>query len=117
MEVRRVETRASKNVTRGLPPSGGRISPRPRPPPVVTARIPPELVREMSQAKRSGTTRSEAIRSVWPSDRDDPAPGWCPRGRVEELLERSERPSPARASRSADVRAHASWPLGVPRPA
>jgi hypothetical protein len=54
----------------------------------VTARVPPELVREIeAHAKRSGTTRSEAIRECLAvgietiRDRDG-----VPGGRVEELL-------------------------------
>ena len=90
MELRRVETRASKNESRG------RSSPSARPHLAateaslqwVTARIPPDLVREIeAHAKRSGTTRSEAIREclalgIETIQHRDGVPG----GRVEELL-------------------------------
>ena len=65
MELRRVETRATASR------SQRRSTPTGQPDPAateaslqwVTARIPPELVREIeSHAKHNGTTRSEAIR-------------------------------------------------------
>ena len=90
MELRTVVTRASKRE------SGARPSPSTPPNPAgvetslqwVTARIPPALVREIeAHAKRSGTTRSEAIREclavgIETIQHRDGVPG----GRVEEVL-------------------------------
>ena len=90
MELRKVVTRASNGESRGssLP------SRSPMPSAVegslqwVTARVPPALVREIeAHAKRSGTTRSEAIREclavgIETIQHQDGVPA----GRVEELL-------------------------------
>lgn len=90
MELRSVATRASKSER------AARRSPSaaPNPGPVeaslqwVTARIPPTLVREIeAHAKRSGMTRSEAIREclavgIETIQHRDGVPG----GRVEEVL-------------------------------
>jgi len=90
MELRSVATRPTKSE------KAGRWSPSaaPNPGPVeaslqwVTARIPPALVREIeAHAKRSGTTRSEAIREclavgIETIQHRDGVPG----GRVEEVL-------------------------------
>lgn len=90
MERRRVETTRAENVRRR--PSSSTV--RPETPPVeaslqwVTARVPPDLVREIeAHAKRSGTTRSEAIREclaigIETIRHREGVPG----GRVEELL-------------------------------
>jgi hypothetical protein len=90
MELRRIQTGASRKV------SVNRSS-HPTPPQTaaaqaalqwVTARVPPALVREIeAHAKRSGTTRSEAIRDclavgIETIQHRDGVPG----GRVEELL-------------------------------
>src|SRR6266581_3645141 len=90
MELRRVETKRAENLRQR--PS----SPRMRPEMLkakaslqwVTARVPPDLVREIeAHAKRSGTTRSEAIREclavgIETIGHREGVPG----GRVEELL-------------------------------
>src|SRR5213083_3067736 len=90
MELRRVETRASKNESRGRPsPSAqSHLAAAGASLQWVTARIPPDLVREIeAHAKRSGTTRSEAIREclalgIETIQHRDGVSG----GRVEELL-------------------------------
>ena len=90
MELRRVETRASKNERRGRPSPSAPSHLAAAGPSLqwVTARIPPELVRQIeAHAKRSGTTRSEAIREclavgIETIQNRDGVPG----GRVEELL-------------------------------
>src|ERR1700752_2270921 len=84
----------------------------------VTARIPPDLVREIeAHAKRSGTTRSEAIRECLAvgletiRHRD----GGPRRARGGAARSDRKRSSPARASRSAHLRNTAPpGPLGIP---
>jgi hypothetical protein len=90
MELRRVGPKEAGNARR--PPSSPRT--RPETPQSeaslqwVTARVPPDLVREIeAHAKRSGTTRSEAIRECLAVGIEtlryrDGVPG----GRVDELL-------------------------------
>jgi hypothetical protein len=90
MELRGVATKASKRVSRDrssfpTPPQTSAVEASLQ---WVTARIPPALVREIeAHAKRSGTTRSEAIREclavgIETIQHRDGVPG----GRVEELL-------------------------------
>jgi hypothetical protein len=90
MELRGVATEASKRVSRArssfpTPPQTSAVEASLR---WITARIPPALVREIeAHAKRSGTTRSEAIREclavgIETIQHRDGVPG----GRVEELL-------------------------------
>ena len=90
MELRRVETRASKNERRGRSSPSARLHLATAEASLqwVTARVPPDLVREIeAHAKRSGTTRSEPIREclavgIETIRNRDGVPG----GRVEELL-------------------------------
>lgn len=90
MELRRVEPRASKNESRGRPspPARPRLAAAKASLQWVTARVPPDLVRQIeAHAKLSGTTRSEAIREclavgIETIQHRDGVPG----GRVEELL-------------------------------
>src|SRR6266571_7571371 len=90
MELRRVETKRAEQLRRR--PSSSTAQPETPRAEVslqwVTARVPPDLVREIeAHAKGSGTTRSEAIRECLAvgietiRDRDG-----VPGGRVEELL-------------------------------
>ncbi len=90
MELRRVETKRAEQLRRR--PSSSTAQPEtPRAegsPQWVTARVPPDLVREIeAHAKGSGTTRSEAIREclavgIETIRHREGVPG----GRVEELL-------------------------------
>jgi hypothetical protein len=90
MELRRVETKEadSRSRRRSLPMPGRETSPVQASLQWVTARIPPDLVREIeAHAKRSGTTRSEAIREclsvgIETIRHREGVPG----GRVEEIL-------------------------------
>src|SRR5688500_12976014 len=90
MELRGAATRASKRASRGrcsstTAPATAAVEASLQ---WVTARIPPALVREIeAHAKRSGTTRSEAIREclavgIETIQHRDGIPG----GRIEELL-------------------------------
>jgi hypothetical protein len=90
MELRRVETKQAENPMRR--PSASTIRPKTTQAEAslqwVTARVPPDLVREIeAHAKRDGTTRSEAIREclavgIETIRHREGVPG----GRVEELL-------------------------------
>ena len=90
MELRRVETKRAENLRRR--PVSSRMQPESPQQEAslqwVTARVPPDLVREIeAHAKRSGTTRSEAIREclavgIETIRHREGIPG----GRVEELL-------------------------------
>ena len=90
MELRRVATRAPHSGSRRHSlPTSGRETPSLQPAlQWVTARVPVDLVREIeAQAKRSGTTRSEAIREclavgIETIRHREGVPG----GRVEEIL-------------------------------
>jgi hypothetical protein len=90
MELRRVETKEedSRSRRRSLPTPGRETSPVQASLQWVTARIPPDLVRDIeAHAKRNGTTRSEAIRECLAVGIDtirhrEGVPG----GRVEEIL-------------------------------
>jgi hypothetical protein len=90
MDLRRVETRETERRSRrrSAPPARPEASGVEASLQWVTARIPPELVREIeAHAKRNGTTRSEAIREclavgIETIRHRDGVPG----GRVEELL-------------------------------
>jgi hypothetical protein len=90
MELRRVETREedSRSRRRSSPTARRETSPVQASLQWVTARIPPDLVSEIeAHAKRSGTTRSEAIREclavgIETIRHREGVPG----GRVEEIL-------------------------------
>src|SRR5258708_24175423 len=90
MELRRVKTRDadSRHRSRSSPMAGRKTSPVQASLQWVTARVPPDLVRDIeAHGKRSGTTRSEAIRECLAvgietiRHREG-----VPRGRVEEIL-------------------------------
>jgi hypothetical protein len=90
MELRRVEAKEADSRSRhGSSPTARSKTPPPQASlQWVTARIPPDLVREIeAQAKRSGTTRSEALREclavgIETIRHREGVPG----GRVEEIL-------------------------------
>jgi hypothetical protein len=90
MKLRKAETTETKSRSRRLssPAGGPEASPDGYSLQWVTARLPPALVREIeAQAKRAGTTRSDAIRECLALGLEtiggrDGIPG----GRVEELL-------------------------------
>jgi hypothetical protein len=90
MELRNVETREANSRSRhgSSPTAGSETSPPRASLQWVTARIPPDLVRDIeAHAKRSGTTRSEAIREclavgIETIRHSEGVPG----GRVEEIL-------------------------------
>ena len=90
MELRRVKTRDadSRHRSRSSPMAGRKTSPVQASLQWVTARVPPDLVRDIeAHGKRSGTTRSEAIREclavgIETIRHREGVPG----GRVEEIL-------------------------------